>query len=430
MIRHTFSILLLAAAAAVVPVRAAVTLGGATARPPLDYAVGESIVFAFAPAEDGVPCGGRVIWTMERDGAPGVFSNGVSVVEPGGSAFVTASLASPGFVSVSATLADDDGSPLRGAPVCRLAAGAGVADLRGADEPEDFDAFWARVRAEVDAADLSTAFAVPAPESVASRFPGFQVRAFRAPFPGQAAPATGWVLWRTGAPQRSLPLEVRFEDYGVGGGEPPTDAGERDALVVCVNAHGFDLGRDRAYYVDFMNRVSNGGNGGGYGFRNAENDDPETCYFRGMVARDLLALRFARSMPQWNGRTLRVSGAGQGGFQAVAVAALDPAVTACRADAPWLCDLAAADFARHGGWRPAFRPALRYFDAANLAARVTCTTTVFCPSSSDASPPSGVLLLYNRLAGPKHLLFVQNARRLEPDGRIPPGVPTQLLESD
>ena len=409
------------------PLRAAVTLGGATARPPLDHAVGEPVVFAFVPAEDGVPRGGRIAWTMERDGAPGVFSNGVSVVGPGESAFVTASLPRPGFVRVAAVLEDESGARIPGA-VCRLAAGAGVTDLRGAGEPDDFDAFWGRVRAEADAADLSKSLAVPAPDPIAARFPGFQVRAFRAPFPGQAAPATGWALWRTGTPQRSLPLEVRFEDYGTGGGEPPKDAADPDALVVCVNAHGFELGRDRAYYVDFMNRVSNGGNGGGYGFRNAENDDPETCYFRGMVARDLLALRFARSLPQWDRDTLRVSGAGQGGFQAVASAALDPAVTSCRADEPWLCDLAAADFGRYGGWRPAFRPALRYFDAANLAARVKCRTTVFCAAASDRCPPSGALVLYNRLAGPKSLLFAQNVRRFGPGGEVPPGAQTQLLE--
>ena len=410
-----------------VPASAAVTLGGATERPPLDHRAGEPIVFAFTPAGADVPEGARVAWSLVRDGAPGVVSNGVSAVGPDGTACVAASLDRPGFARVSAALQDAAGARVPGA-VCRLAAGADVAALRGADEPEDFDAFWSRVRAEADAADLAGALAVPAPDRIAGRFPGFQVRAFRAPFPGKAAPATGWALWRTGAPHGSLPLEVRFEDYGMDGGEPPADAADPDALVVCVNAHGFELGRDRAYYAEFMNRVSNGGNGGAYGFRNADNDNPETCYFRGMVARDLLALRFARSLPQWDGETLRVSGAGQGGFQAVAAAALDSAVTACRADEPWLCDLAAADFARYGGWRPAYRPALRYFDAANLAARVKCRATVFCPAASDRCPPSGVLILYNRLAGPKSLLFTQNVRRFGPGGEVPPGAQTQLLE--
>ena len=418
---------LLLAAAPAAPLRAELVLGAATVRPPLDNRVGEPIVFALTLLRDGVPVEGRASWYLEMDGAPGEGIRREVDIKPGEPGLVTAVLDRPGFVRLAAATLYPDG--LRDGNTRCLAAGADVAELHGADEPEDFDAFWARVRAEADAADLSASFAAPAPDAVASRFPGFQVRGFRAPFADpDAAPATGWVLWRTGAPHRSLPLEVRFEDYGMDGDVPAPEAADPDALVVCVNAHGFELGRERAYYVDFMNRVSNGGNGGAYGFRNAENDNPETCYFRGMVARDLLALRFARSLPQWDGETLRVSGAGQGGFQAVAAAALDPAVTACRADEPWLCDLAAADFARYGGWRPAYRPALRYFDAANLAARVKCRATVFCPAASHRCPPSGVLILYNRLAGPKSLLFAQNVRRFGPGGEVPPGAQTQLLE--
>ena len=409
----------------------AAMLRGETTRPPVSYRTGEPIEMRFT-MQDAAPDGARLRWTVEKDGESEPTS-GIAHVAPDGALVLTNAMDRPGFLRATATLVDADGHPLRagGRPVSfTLGAGADVSALRNLPEPEDFDAFWAEAKREADAADLAAAEVRDAPAPFRGKDRAFMVRTFRVPLGADAAPATGWIVAPGATPEGGLPIRVDFCDYGMGGQKPEPWMHDKEAIRLLVNAHGFEPGRDAAYYRDFMYRVSNGGNRGGYGFRNAENDDPRTCYFRGMVVRDLAALRLARSLPGWNGKDLTLAGRGQGGFQAVAVAALDGGVSSCEIEAPWLCDLGAEqELGAAAGWRPAYRPALRYFDAANFAKRVRCPVDVArCGLADTTSPPSGVSVLYNQLAGPKAIRYVQDSR-LQDGGPAPDGAQTQRLSS-
>lgn len=64
----------------------------------------------------------------------------------------------------------------------------------------------------------------------------------------------------------------------------------------------------------------------------------DTFYFKGMYMRVLRALAYAKTRPEWDGRTLLVYGGSQGGAQAMAAAALDPDVSFCLVTVPALCD--------------------------------------------------------------------------------------------
>ncbi|MBR1609677.1 MAG: acetylxylan esterase, partial [Kiritimatiellae bacterium] len=295
----------------------------------------------------------------------------------------------------------------------------------------DFDAFWAAVKAEAGAADLSQAFFAPAPDAVAAKFPGREVAAFRVPLGEGKAPATGWVSWPRDAEPGSLPALLFFHGYGMGGQTPDQSLAAENCLWLDVNAHGFDLAAAREYYAAFSGRISDGGTGGGYGFRDAENESPQTCYFRAMVVRDLVAARFARTLPQWNGRDMTARGFSQGGFQAVAVGELDHAFGTVQVHAPWLCDIGGEPLRgrRPGGWKPRYKPALRYFDTVFFARRLPETDTfeVLSQGLADGTcPPSGTAAAYNAVRGPKSGLWIQN--RAHSDGPVPEGVQTQRTE--
>ncbi len=404
---------------------------GRTDQPPLSYEPGAPAVFEFSVRGFAPDRETFVKWTIIGDGG---FkrSSGVAALPPGVSDFaLTNTIHAPGFAMASASLATGpDGKLFRvdGQIVsCTLAAGFGTEAIRAMPEPEDFDEFWKGVRTEAESVDLSGVEILPASDTtVAAKWPGSTVFGFRVPIPGHA-PATGWIAFPRDAEAGTLPAELRFRDYGVGGGSEPSPALDRSALAADVNAHGFDLGRDPAYYRDFMNRISDGGHGGGYGFRDDENAAPETCYFRDMALRALVAARYVQSLPQWNGADLAAAGAGQGAFQATALAALDRSVSALRVALPWPCDIGGTEkLGRIEGWHPVYQPALRYFDAANLASRVTATCDMEIVGLADlTAPPSGAAAYFNALRGPKKATWVQNRRH--ETGPVPEGVQTQTV---
>ena len=127
-----------------------------------------------------------------------------------------------------------------------------------------------------------------------------------------------------------------------------------------------------------------------------------------MFLRLVRAIDFLTSQPEWDGRTVVVSGSSQGGAQAIAAAGLDPRVTFFAAGVPAMCDHTGSLAGRIGGW-PKFIEtkeksppaevvsAVRYFDAVNFAAR-TKASGFFTVGFIDVTcPPTSVYSAYNAL---------------------------------
>lgn len=405
-----------------------------TDRPPLDYAVGEPIVFLASATENGEPAEAWLTYEIVRDGSAEKLHGSLHAL-PGAPAAVTNAMEEPGFLRITVAETTPDGAVVRRMGRSNhftAAAGAAVDALKPVSEPDDFDAFWKSVVDEVAAVDLTKASIGPVPHAVQDGFSGRTVLWFSVPFGSDTnrAPATGYVSFPASADSdggSALPLSVLFQGYGTGGQQPTRGFHAGDRITLDVNAHGFELGRDPAYYTQFMNSVSNGGEGGGYGFRTEENADPNTCYFRGMVARDLLALRLAcEVLGLWDGKSIAVSGGSQGAFQSLAVAALHPSVTSVSIEVPWLCDLGGADvYGRLKGWLPRYQPSLRYFDSVNFGKRVKVPVSITrCGLADDTCPPAGITLLYNHLGGPKSIRYVQNSSHVD-SGKVPDSVQQQ-----
>lgn len=383
------------------------------------HAPGEEVVFSiFATDKDHRPADGDVAWTLEGDGGKAVErgTGTATVDEP---VVVRTTMDKPGFLRLTATM-EADGRKVK------FIAGAAVDPdaLEPLPEPEDFDEFWAAQKAIVAGANLAKAVLKDAPESLVSgdRYKGMRVASLTFPFADGMAPATAWIVMPEDAAPKSIrAIKAQFDGYGYGGKKPPQWF-DRSAITVQVNAHGYELGRDADYYREFEEGTKS--NGQGYGFDPVQNADRETCYFRGMLLRDLAALRFAMTLPEWSGKALEVSGGSQGGFQCIAMAALIPETTFCSANAPWLCDIGGeAQLGRLSGWRPKYVPALRYFDTANFGKRVTCKTEIQRSGLADyVCPPSGITVLYNRLSGAasRSIHYIQNSEHLTETDWNPP----------
>ena len=387
------------------------------------YKVGEEITFTFSVEIERSPDGPSKV-EYERSGDDGVKEKKLVLVEPGDGFEVKTKMDKPGFVHIDAHLLGEDGKR-QNRRETRWMAAAGVEPekLQPVPEPDDFDAFWATQKARLAEAEWKGG---AKRESVESQTGKFEVSKISVPVVDGVRPVTAWLLVPVGAAPKSLKLSLRFKGYGVGKDDPPREEWlDGKEIVVDVNAHGYELGRDTQYYKDFEKSIQTGNDM--YGFDKTLNQDPAKTYFNGMILRDLRAIDFGRTLPEWDGKNIKVSGGSQGGFQALLLAALDPLVTEADANAPWLCDMGGKSrLGRVFGWQPQFTDAMNYYESAHHAKRVppTCKVLISRAGLGDTvCPPSGIAAVYNNLSAPKKIVYVQGSEHGD-WGKMPDGTQT------
>ena len=411
------------------------TLKGATDKAnPVAYKVGEPIKFKLLL--EGCDAAGEeltVVWT--RRGDDGKKEDGQSKIVPGQPVEVVTRLDRPGFVRLEAYVHGADGKDLsRG---CNApgenwfgerrvffdgGAGVEIEKLRqGAAEPADFDAFWRRQKARLDKVPVKARrWEVKSPRKE------LKVYAVQVDCAGPR-PVTGYlsVPVNVADGKGKCGARVTFDGYGTGVQRAPGALWDIWHMEFHINAHGYDLEKDDAYYKDFFEHTKS--NGKGYAFDPVQNGDPEKCYFNGMVLRVLRALQYVESLPEWNGHDLQVEGGSQGGLQTMWAAALDPKVSKAMPNITWCSDIGKRGAGRQGSeFEPAYTDALRYYDTVNMAKRVKCEVEVTRAGLGDYTcPPSGLAVCYNALRCRKSCLWVQGSRH----GYIPPK-PNQEFKSE
>lgn len=375
----------------------------------LDYAPGEEMTFTFTVDFGGQPAPKKPYsfrWT--RTGDDGARQTGVCEIAPGKPAVVKTKLDRPGFVRIEATLLNSRGKQVnktRRGKKERVffdgGAGVEIAKISNAvPEPADFDAFWEKQKARLKSVPMKYKM-----EKVSAEGADPEVFAVSVDCAGPR-PVTGYLTIPRGAGEKSLPAHATYHGYGTHVQKAPKDWG--GAIRFDVNAHGYDLGKDKAYYDEFFKNIKS--NGKIYAFDPKQNSNPEEAYFNGMVLRLMRSLEFLKSLPQWDGKNLKVSGGSQGGLQTIWAAALDPDVTEADSSITWCCDFAGPTVGRLNGWRPEYVPALNYYDAANHAKRIKCKTLISRAGLGDYTcPPSGLAALYNNMKAPKKIRWVQGS---------------------
>jgi len=370
------------------------TLNVATAKSEPVYRPGETIEFRIETLQDGKPLAGqKIAWS--RTGDDGKSETGEAVSSNAEPLTVKTSLEQPGFVRFQAWLVNDHGKPVlnaKGQPI-RFDGGAGVEPeklTQAVPEPADFDAFWTAQIAKLKEVPVKATLT-----EVPTKDPAFVTYDVKIDCAG-GRPVSGYLTKPKDAAPKSLKATGTYLGYGVTSAKPYYAPG---MMMLCINAHGIENGREPEYYKSLPL--------GKYGFNTEENARPETSYFLGITLRVLRSLEFLKQQPEWNGKDLIVSGGSQGGFQAIAGAALDKDVTKSFVNVPWFCDLGGPTAGRIKGWRPDYADGLGYFDTVNMAKRVTCHTSISAGLGDYVCPPSGIAVLYNNLGGEKRLDFVQ-----------------------
>ena len=381
-------------------------LVGTTDKASALYAPGERMTFSLRLEKDSVPVAGKkVVWHRTGDDKQEKKGAGISDGQP---LQIVTVCERPGFVRITAEAFDETtGEPLkdkRGKSI-RFDGGACVQPekLESAPEPADFDAYWTSQKARLSQTPMKVLEMKP----VGDTLPDVLTYDVKIACPG-GMPVSGFFSKHKTVAPKSAAIQVFFQGYGVlsAGAHGRSDLAARDpatpVIALCINVHGIENGREPAYYEHLKETTLKD-----YAFHADENVRRETAFFNGMTLRLLRALEFMKAQPEWDGKTLRVSGGSQGGMQALLAAGLDPAVTLCVADKPWCCDLAGSSLHRLSGWHPAYTEALSYFDPVYHAKRIRCETILTAGLGDYTCPPSGISIVYNHIHAPRTLTYVQ-----------------------
>ena len=270
-------------------------------------------------------------------------------------------------------------------------------------EPEDFDAFWNKVKAELAAVPMKELERVPV------RNAKVQVYDVKIACAGEK-PVSGCLSMPKDAKPKSCPAIVSFHGAGVASSGGQIRWAAQGLIALDINAHGIVNGKPKKFYDDLRRN---------YYFKTLDRDRPkyyahwyktdrEKFYFKGMYMRVMRALEYVKSLPEWDGKHLIVTGNSQGGAQVLAACALDHDITFARAGVPAMCDHSGCLAGRRSGWprlysekehreNPDYAKCASYYDGAYFARRIKCPIWI-CTGFMDATcPPTSVFAAFNSL---------------------------------
>ena len=392
---------------------------------PVGYAIGEPIIFTLRTENLAqVPKDNKYRVRWKRTGDDGIVKEGESPLVVGETCVVTTKMDRAGFVRLEAHVVAGGGywvlrsKNAPGSPAWDkdrsifFDGGAGVAVDKIEQEfpePKDLDAYWKRRKAELAKVPIT------AERKDQGVVDGCRVYAVTVACTGPR-PVTGYLFIPENAKPKSCRVRVGFHGYGANKHERPDYAAAmcvaKGEIFFDVNAHGFELDREKNYYTEFAKKINTSGRG--YAFNAKENADPDTCYFYGMSSRAIRAVEYAKTLSEWNGKDLVASGTSQGGLQTSWVASLDLGVTLAQPCVTWGCDFGMPEGPRkrlHESWFIPYGKGLDYYDTINHIRRAKCPIEITRAGLGDyVCPPSGLAAYFNAIPGRKSINWVQGSR--------------------
>ncbi len=372
------------------------------------YKTGDTVTFTIQFLKDGkLTAGQKMGYYLHTDDGKKQMELYTSKAEP--SQFQT-KLTAPGSLRIEAAAFSEDGKVMKlekGKKSVNVAAQVGViADpltiKPGFAEPADFQKFWDDGKAELAKIPLNPKLEkTEIPKTHQERFQCWDVKVDSV----GGTPVSGYLTIPAGAKPKSLPAIVHYHGAGVSSSRKIFNP---KAISFDVNAHGIANGQSPEFYSNLSrNELS------GYSHRNS--GSREQFYFRNMFLRVQRALDFVKTLPEWDGKNLIVSGGSQGGGQAIVAAGMDPQVTLMFAAVPALCDHGGVLAGRESGWprlialkdgKPVDEKIVKaspYFDCAFFAKRIKGDAYFTVGLVDRTCVPTSVYAAFNSIPGKKHM---------------------------
>jgi cephalosporin-C deacetylase-like acetyl esterase len=359
--------------------------------PDWNYVPGEKVVFTIS-----APPGTNIAYTIGSEMMPAesktevIPQNGKLDVDGG-------TMNAPGFLRCIATTAG-------GGRGLATAAFSPEKIEPTQTEPADFDAFWAKAKAELAAIPMDARL-TPMPPYTNDKIEAFEVNLQNIGTPPATTSRFYGILC---IPRGEGPFPALISAPGAGVRGPDTDTSwaERGFITLRVGIHEMPIVRN----ADTPPTTQVSGNYPTIGL-----DDPNHYYFRRVFMGMLRANDFLVTQPKWDRKNLVSFGGSQGGFLAIVTAGLDPRVTCCLVSFPAYCDVTGYARGRAGGWpkmmfddmsdplREKKIATTACFDAVNFAKRIKVPGHYGWGYNDETCPPDSTFSAYNVITAPKEL---------------------------
>lgn len=272
-------------------------------------------------------------------------------------------------------------------------------------EPADFDAFWTKTLEEARWTALN-----PQRELLPDRS-NEDVNVYQVSFQNIRWGSRTYGILSVPVKPGKYPALLRVPGAGVRPYTGDTYTAPTKAIVLEIGIHGVDVTQPQAFYDNLMNGALNG-------YWNFGMDNRDDSYYKRVIVGCVRSVDYIASLSEWDGKTIGVTGASQGGFLSYATAALDKRITFLAAVHPALCDHTASLKGVACGWPHYFYwnkgkgmekqiETSRYYDGVNFVRRITCPSWVSFGYNDDVVPPTTAYATYNILKGQKTLSVYQ-----------------------
>lgn len=202
------------------------------------------------------------------------------------------------------------------------------------------------------------------------------------------------------------PALLRVPGAGVRPYTGDTYLASKGCITLEIGIHGIPVTMEQGVYDDLAN-------GALFCYWNSNIQNRYTSYYRRVYRGVVRAIDYLYQLPQFNGKTIGVTGASQGGALSIVAAALDPRVSFYAAIHPALCDLSGTTANRADGWphylyynvqpsEPLMENML-YYDMANFAPLIQAPGWFSFGYNDEVCPPTTIYAVYNSIQAPKEI---------------------------
>ena len=369
-----------------------------------NYKVGETVNFVINVRKSGTLLDNV---NVDIEAGPVMYPDvKKSMILKDGTAKWSGKMAKPGFYRVTAT-AHVGGKDYKG--LCT--AGFSPEKLRPyCQEPKDFDAFWKKALDAARNNDLNPTKRL-LPERCTKDMNVYEVS-----YVNNNWNSRMFGILSVPVKPGKYPALLRVPGAGVRSYSGDTYTAPGKCIVLEIGVHGIPVTMEQNVYDD----LHNGALDGYWNFNVAE---PDKNYYKRVVTGAVRGVDFIASLPEWDGKTIGVTGASQGGFLSLAVAALDKRITFLGVVHDAMCDYEAELHNVGGGWPHTIywdmKSGLdknlinlkveggRYYDGVNFARRVTQPGWYSFGYNDEVVPPTSSYSTYNIVTAPKTLSVYQ-----------------------
>lgn len=369
---------------------------GTTLKNPLEYKVGEKMVFKIRGKYMDDYLDIPYVWysLISDDGQK---TEGYIEKNEDGWFYIEAFISKSGFVYIQAKACDENKQLIEEIAPFNGSAGADTENiLCSTKTPDDYEAFWNKLKEEVENTEPEVLYCETIEDA---NYPDFEMYDMRIKAPGSDYVSVA-VAYPKGAEKNSLKFAMYFQGYGV---YPTGPRPMKDYFTVHVNAHAIPNCGENEFFAKIRDNQLKG-----YGYNSEENKNPETTYWAKMFLRNLQALRFFEKHELINKEDYYFVGSSQGGMQACSMAAHFDKASVLVLNVPWLADYDAHEICgRIPNWMPKGK-AIAYFDTAVAAQFVKCPVYIISGLGDNTCNSSTQMTIFNAVKSEKYIEFYQN----------------------